>query len=260
MLRAFPLLLTLWACVISAVYKPVLKDFGEGGIGMVLSEGLGANYIVWFSLIAATLILKDITITARLTPLIFPLLLNLYPSATLSWIAASCLSLYLLSLTRRHIAAILLLAACLREPLTALALKIFAGNILGFDAILTNWALSLMGQTALLQSNIVITGSGQPLLILTGCSVFANLSYMTLLWLSLHVFFQHKIDGISWIVLVLTVLLTLASNAFRLALMTTSTKAYIFYHDGLGSQLFEWGLLLGVLVIVLGACRHEKRI
>lgn len=255
MIRTVPLLLSLWVCILSAVYKPILQSFEEGGLAGVVSDGLGANYIVWFALICATILMKDVPLKGAATRVLCVVGLLLYPSATVAWLAASLVAGYMVYLSAGHIAAVLLFATTIREPLTTLCLKIFAGNILGFDAILTNWALWTMGQNAILQSNIVLTQSNQPLLILTGCSVFANLSYVTLLWLSLHVYTQRPIDRISWGILIAAVLLTLASNAFRLALMTGSTHSYVFYHDGMGAQAFEWGLMIGVIFLVLGGLK-----
>ncbi|WP_135078810.1 hypothetical protein [Terasakiella sp. SH-1] len=252
-------LLTLWACLISALYRPVVIDFETGGLAQVLSNGMGANYIVWFSLLTGTILLKRHPIHIPVTVLWLALALMLYPSATLSWIAASFIALHLFLYSHKSMAALLLLAACLREPLTAVLMKIFAGNILGFDALLANIALTLMGQNALLNSNIIMVDAAQPLLILTGCSVFANLSYISLLWLSLHVFFDCKITPTSWILLIGVTGLTLASNAFRLALMTPSQEAYLFYHDGMGSQFFEWGLMVLSLIIIVGGCHYAKR-
>ena len=118
----------------------------------------------------------------------------------------------------------------------------------------------MMGQNAFLSSNIVITPNGNPLLILTGCSVFANLSYISLLWFSLYVFYQCPIRRLSWVILGVATGFTLASNAIRLALMTRSTQDYIFYHDGAGAQVFEWGLMALVLVLVIGGCRYERTV
>lgn len=257
MARSLPFLF-LWVCVISAVYRPILMDYQDGGLNAILANGFGANYIVWFALFAATQALKDQEFKSPLLLILSAGVLVLYPSATLAWLAASAIAFMIAYQTKGNLAALLLLSACLREPLTAVLLKVFAGNILGFDAVLTNAALWIMGQNALLHSNIVITQSGHPLLILTGCSVFANLSYISLLWISLYVFYQRPLTQSSVWILGIVMVITLASNAFRLALMTKSVQAYTFYHDGLGAQLFEWGLMASVLLIIVGGCRYAK--
>ncbi|WP_420548181.1 hypothetical protein [Curvivirga sp.] len=250
--------LVFWACIISAVFRPIIGDFQEAGLNGVLAGGLGANYIVWFSLLIAFMSLRMIRELPPIWVFCIAIFMMLVPSATLSWIGASLVAFWIVCHQPKNLAAILLLAASLREPLTAICLKLFAGNILGFDAIMTNVALLLMGQQPVIESNIVISETGQPLLILTGCSVFANLSFISLLWLTMHVFFKRVITWGSWLLLGVVMFMTLASNAFRLAFMTQSAQSYYYYHDGVGSQIFEWGLMLTVLLVMIGGCKYAK--
>lgn len=256
-----PNLMTLWACVLSAVYKPALQDVKSDGFSALLSHGFGANYIVWFALLVGSRIILSQEIKRNSTRdyivLCAALLLICIPSANLAWLAASFVALSLINKCPSPFASLLIFTACIREPITSVALKIFAGNILGMDAHLTNIALKLMGLKALLQSNILITENGHPLLILTGCSVFTNLSYVSLLWLSIYASKNLRLSTLSFLSLTILILLTLGSNAMRLALMTTSEQAYLYYHDGTGSQIFEWGLMALSLLLIIVSSHYE---
>ena len=295
MIHPFYFLLAAWFCIVNALYRPAFKSFEAGGFSQLASEGFGANYILWIALLIASqsllqhnafsitrlfalkgtsssqsnqfignsfILKQDQTNRYHkfLGPLLFggALCLMLVPMATLSWFAAGILAGYLFFKGYAKSGNLLLMLACLREPITATSLKLFSGQILNTDALLTNFILKFMGNATDLQSNIVLTETGHPLLILTGCSVFTNLSYVSLLWFALHVYFQHKVTKASWIVLGGILILTIISNSLRLALMTQSQQDYIFYHDGLGRDLFDWGLMLLVCCAVMGGCRHAN--
>ncbi|MDX1739608.1 MAG: hypothetical protein R3261_15320, partial [Alphaproteobacteria bacterium] len=219
-LRLFHIL--FFAAVLNAVFRPALQDFKVGGFEELLAGGFGANYIIWFAIWVGLISLR---LTKKPYPKMFiaPILvLCLIPSASLAWIAAAIAAFGLVSVAKDKMPALLLIATCLREPITAFCLKLLSGNILAFDAVLANLALQVMGQEPAVSENILVTQSGQPLLVLTGCSVFTNLSFVSLLWMSLIVLAGSKITKGSFVLLIAIVLVTLATNAFRLALMTES--------------------------------------
>lgn len=157
-----------------------------------------------------------------------------------------------------RLAAILVICASLREPLTALFLKVFSENILSADTLLTSAVLTIMGHGHYFNANIIMLETGQPLLILTGCSVFTNLSYSSLLWFALHVTQDRTVTRLSWLFLLAILSLTIATNAVRLAFMSLSKNDYLFYHDGLGADIFEWGIFLLTITLTLIGCYYAS--
>lgn len=259
--------LSVWGAVINSVFQPIWGEFDTGGIAGVLQNGFGANYITWFAIIIATTKLWSLNEleplkhqSYQIVYLIPILLLQLLPSASIAWLAAAYGSFILFMLlpkqTFSRFAACLLICACLREPTTALMLKVFSENILNTDTLFASFALSVMGYPHNFEANIIMLDTGQPLLILTGCSVFTNLSFLSLLWFSLYVAQGKTVTKKSSLILLLILFLTILTNAFRLALMSLSIENYLFYHDGFGSDFFQWGLLFLTISLSLLGCYY----
>ncbi len=260
-------LLSIWSAIINAISRPALVDFHSGGILELVQNGIGANYIIWFSLLAASrkLWTPSPSDNKEQSPFqilyLYPILIfQLLPSASISWFAASYGGFILLLNERTkpllRLAVVLIICTSLREPLTSLFLKIFNENILNADTLFTSAILTIMGYSHYFNANIIMLDTSQPLLILTGCSVFTNLSFSSLLWLAIHVAQDRLVTRYSLLFLLLILILTTFANSVRLAFMSLSKSNYIFYHDGLGADFFQWGLFLLTLILTLIGCYY----
>jgi len=264
-------LLTVWTCFINAIALPIRQDYYEGGIVTVISNGLGSNYIIWGAILLGTQRLwtsQKIRNNNDFLWLLLPaIILQLIPFASVAWVSASYAALIIIAFfprkTLENLASTLIFCAMLREPTINIFLKVFGQSILSFDAYLASITLNLMGYNNQLHSNIVAVDGGLPLLILTGCSAFTNLSFISLLWILVHVVIGQRklvkpIQSLSALIV-----LCISINSIRLALMTFSIADYQFYHDGDGASYFQ--LLLFSLAFLFSYMRchyatHESTI
>lgn len=229
----------------------------QQGLFTALLNGLDRSPVVWLSLLACIgLVLRAPKEPARLNSmtlnqaLLLSLLaaLLLIPVALLSWLICALAAWCWLQHTPvsqhcRRAAAILLISAALREPLTQLFLNGFAAQILNFDTWLSALFLP-SGESYQVNGNTINQSNGFSLLILTGCSAFTNLSLALLLWLTVMLWrHQHICWQDSWRIL-LVCLLVLLLNGIRLALMATGPDLYHFLHDGAGAQITDVLLFL----------------
>lgn len=257
-------LLSIWIAFLNAIIRPLKQDYVADGWQNIIANGLGCNFVIWFAFIIASQKLWSkppaFANKASLFLLFVMLLFLVLPFASLSWLAASLAALSLILIYQRNsperLAAGLLLCAALREPATNFFLKTLGGTILNADAFLTGIALNIMGYSSRIQDNIITLENGQPLLILTGCSVFTNLSYVSLLWLAIHVMQGQILSVKSWITLSILLFISTCANGFRLAFMTHSKESYLYYHDGIGADLFQWGLLAFCIFFTVMRCRY----
>jgi len=255
--------------VFNAVLPPALLAIEQAGPVPALLSGFNQSGVVWLSLaVAVHLLLKrpsatntphqaqtSAAVSAALPVwLICFSFLLIIPLASLAWIVAAALTIvwqraFDLSVHQKA-ACILICAIALRGPVTLVCLTLFSSEILNFDTQAAALLLQLQGTTFSVTENVITNANGHSLLILTGCSVFTNLSLAMLLWLSLTLLYQNQIQRADIWRLAAVIVVQLSLNAARLSVMATDISWYRFLHDGFGETLFEWSTLLTALLFV----------
>lgn len=254
--------------VFNAVLPPALLAIEQAGPVSALLSGFNQSGVVWLSLaVAVHLLLQKPSATD--TPhqaqtsavrsalpvwLICFSFLLIIPLASLAWIVAAALTIvwqraFDLSVHQKA-ACILICAIALRGPVTLVCLTLFSSEILNFDTQAAALLLQLQGTTFSVTENVITNANGHSLLILTGCSVFTNLSLAMLLWLSLTLLYQNQIQRADTWRLAAVILVQLSLNTARLSMMATDISWYRLLHDGFGGTLFEWSTLLTALLFV----------
>ncbi|WP_416900137.1 MAG: hypothetical protein ACMVY4_10710 [Minwuia sp.] len=161
----------------------------------------------------------------------------LLPSARIAWIAGAAAFGWLAATEWRRNGVVpagmaVLLAVSLREPVTWLLTTLFAESLLRADALLAGWLASLFLPVEAVRANIIVTGNGHSLFVMTGCSSVNNLSMALLFWfavtrgMGVRAGAGHAIFLGSLIV---------ALNVVRLAAMSVSPASYAWLHDGGGA-------------------------
>lgn len=167
-------------------------------------------------------------------------LVLLLPASQTSWLGTGLALAALAALGHgpRPIAAgpAILIAACLRDPLTQAVMTLFAGPLLALDAELAGLAAHLAGLAVTVDGNVVINANGHRLFVMTGCSSFSDVATGLLLWFALVRAFSSADQAVPWPHAAGLAMAIVAINLGRLALMSQSPAWYVLVHDGAGGQ------------------------
>jgi len=250
--------------VLNAVLRPALALIREDGWLVALLGGFGLGFVIpmAFALGLKMLLIKsrDIVGPRDWAALIVVLLVLLIPSSTLAWLVTTALAMFALSRfsdpwVRARLSIIIFAAA--REPMAAVLLKLFATPLLDTDAIMTAQLLKLFISDTSSLGNIVIGPGGHRLLILTGCTSYTNLSIALLGWFTLSRSHRPSMDIHQAIAGLFVAGFVVGLNIVRLVFMAVGPVPYHFFHDGIGSTLFQVTLITVTILISLRGVRRD---
>jgi hypothetical protein len=244
--------LLLLGCANGLVWR-ALEAIKQRGWPDAILNTFDVSAIVWLSCVFGVILLsaartkrceinkRDWAIGSASLALMF------VPIGACSWIAVTCICLYLLvdrpdEDTRRGAA--ILLAVTAPMLWTRLIYHFFAPPVLAFDARLVS---TILGTTR--QGNVVgFADHSGNLIIEIPCSSLANVSLALLCWIAVSQFVKHKPrrSDIFWCAAAcFSVILV---NVLRMAAMGTSVPVYEAIHGALGSavvNLLVSGLIVG---------------
>jgi len=247
----------------NAIAPRALELTEQQGLGTTLTSGAGQSFTGWLCLLVALVLVwrggKEPAALPRTGTLAVFSLLCLVPLATASWLALALGGIVLLChpVTLIRAAGLLIAALAIRGPLTTLALDLFAAPLLAFDAQLASTLISLVEPEVQRVDNLVFRASGVNLVILSGCSSLANLSWSLLFWLTVRVYLGNAIPDRMLQGTLAVCALVIALNAVRLALMTLSQAHYELIHGPVGQAAIDNLTLLLVFLLALRASRRS---
>jgi hypothetical protein len=177
------------------------------------------------------------------------ILLVIIPIGPLSWIAVTCLSIYILFSTdvatsRRG--ALILLATTVPLLWSRLLFQFFTNYILAADAFLVSW---LLGTDR--TGNLVEFGdkSGQ-LVILPPCSSLANVSLAFLCWVTLSQIVSHPKNFADSFWCFCACVAVVAVNVARMTLLGLTDWHYATFHNQWGDAVVN----VIILTVIVGIC------
>jgi hypothetical protein len=231
----------------------------KGWTGAVL--GVDINVIVLLSCFAGlSVMLFDDAQEIRLADLgvaVPFLILVILPIFSLSWVAVTGLSLYLLlfasNCSARRRGALIFLALTVPMLWSRLLFQFFANILLEIDASL---AASLLGTDRI--GNIVRFADDSGYMMVTpACASFANVSFAFLCWVSISQWANHRWSSIDLVWSSLACVSVVAVNVLRIAVTGLSHESYDAIHNQWGEMIV--GLIILCLTVgfsVLGARRE----
>ena len=162
----FPLL--CFSAALNALLPPVIVSLKTTDLTDALITGFGHSHVIWLCLVVAMKLAgkaqhhnKAIHPGTGLLLLLASLLL-LIPSATLSWLICIALALFWRYqkgvTTDAQLAAVILIAIAVRDPVCQSFLHLFAQQILAFDAWISSMILILINNPATVSGNTVHPG------------------------------------------------------------------------------------------------------
>jgi hypothetical protein len=178
------------------------------------------------------------------------LILVILPIFSLSWVAVTGLSLYILMFandgTSRKRGALILLALTVPMLWSGLIFRLFMGPILEVDASLVAW---ILGTDRVGSTFRFADGSGY-VVVLPACSSFANISLAFLCWVSITQWAKHRWSAMDIVWSLLACASVIAVNVTRISLMGLSPWHHHLLHN-------EWGEMVAnfiILGLIVGFC------
>jgi hypothetical protein len=185
------------------------------------------------------------------------LILVILPIFSLSWVAVTGLSLYILLFANdgssRKRGALTLLALTVPMLWSGLIFRFFMNPILEIDASLVAW---ILGTEQVGATFGFADGSGS-VVVLPACSSFANLSLAFLCWVSITQWAKHRWSAIDTVWSLLACISVIAVNVTRISLMGLSPWHHALLHNEWGDMITNFIILAFIVgFTVLGARRE----
>jgi hypothetical protein len=145
----------------------------------------------------------------------------------------------------------LLLAFVFYEWFGRIIFSLASPFVLTVETTLVQAALSIFGEFT--RDNLTIrAANGHSIYVETACSAFHNLSFATLVWISLIKLETLEMKRFHWWILAAMAIATIALNTARIALMAQSRSVLVYWHDGTGATIVSLTMLAVILIIFSG--------
>jgi exosortase/archaeosortase family protein len=236
----------------------IVHSIDEIGWSDALFSTFRISVIVLASCVAGIiLILRDRTTGIRPFEIALGagfIFLVILPIGPLSVIAATGLSLYILSstdVTTSRRGAFILLATTVPLLWSRILFQFFANYILAADASLVSWLLGTHRTGNLVE---FADKSGQ-LVIFPACSSLSNVSLAFLCWVTLSQLVSHRKSGSDFFWCVLACAAVVAVNVIRMTILGLSDWHYANFHN-------QWGNAVAsiiILALIVGICAMGVR-
>jgi hypothetical protein len=250
--------LYILGCANGLLGRILLGFNSDGWIGIL---GGDISVIVWFACFAGVSMMaqedkEEIGFTDPAVAAVF-LILVILPIFSLSWVAVTGLSLYILLFANdgssRKRGALTLLALTVPMLWSGLIFRFFMNPILEIDASLVAW---ILGTERVGATFSFADGSGS-VVVLPACSSFANISLAFLCWVSITQWAKHRWSAMDIVWSFLACISVIAVNVTRMSLMGLSPWHHALLHNEWGNMITNY-IILGFIVgfTMIGARRE----
>lgn len=245
---------------VSGFTSRMIQSVNRLGWADALFNTFEISVIVWISCAAGiSLVLRDRTIGVSSSELVLGagfVLLVIPPIGSLSWLAVTLLSLYIIfstTVASSRRGASILLASTVPMLWGRLLFQLFANLILQVDASFVGWILGTRRT-----GDIVEFADRSGVLVITpACSSLMNVSLAFLCWVTMSQLVCHKKSACDLLWCVMACISVIAVNVTRMSVEGLSQWHYTTFHSSFGNAIGN-AIMLGLIVSfsVLGV-RHE---
>jgi hypothetical protein len=217
----------------------VIDSVAQLGWAGALVSTFDTSLVVWVACyFGIAFVWRDQSKKIRCRDLIvgfFSVVLVSAPVGGLNWVGVTGLALYIVlsiqppSASRRG--AIILLATACSMLWGRLAFAFFAEPILNIDAQLTAW----LAGTDHIDNVVRMSHDSGYVVIMSGCSSFANVSLAVLTWIMVSQVLDRLPSIHDFLWCGLTCVLVIAVNICRLSIMAFNMDSYLTLHSGWGA-------------------------
>jgi hypothetical protein len=179
------------------------------------------------------------------------------------WVAATGVAIYLLICSRGDLSmrasGIVLAALSVQEFWGHVFFQLITMPLLRAETAVVGKMLQLTRGGTIWYDNMISTQSGHGIVLYPYCSSFHNLSLALLCWVTLTRLRYLTWRGNDFVLGGLVAGMMILLNTTRLYLMAFDVDAYHFWHEGIGSIIFEVGASISVLLLTLYGSRPAIR-
>jgi hypothetical protein len=250
--------LYILGCANGLLGRILVSVNSDGWLGIL---GGDISVIVWFACFAGVSMMaqedkEEIGFADPAVAAVF-LILVILPIFSLSWVAVTGLSLYILLFANdgssRKRGALTLLALTVPMLWSGLIFRFFMNPILEIDASLVAWILG----TEQVGATFGFADASGSVVVLPACSSFANLSLAFLCWVSITQWAKHRWSAIDTVWSLLACISVIAVNVTRISLMGLSPWHHALLHNEWGDMITNFIILAFIVgFTVLGARRE----
>ena len=250
--------LYILGCANGLLGRILVSVNSDGWLGIL---GGNISVIVWFACFAGVSMMaqedkEEIGFADPAVAAVF-LILVILPIFSLSWVAVTGLSLYILLFANdgssRKRGALTLLALTVPMLWSGLIFRFFMNPLLEIDASLVAW---ILGTERVGATFGFADGSGS-VVMLPACSSFANISLAFLCWVSVTQWAKHRWSAMDIVWSLLACISVIAVNVIRISLMGLSPWHHALLHNEWGNMITNY-IILGFIVgfTIIGARRE----
>ncbi|PJG60178.1 hypothetical protein CUC53_03365 [Aeromonas cavernicola] len=136
---------------------------------------------------------------------------------------------------------------------------LLSGPVLALDAWGVSKWLQLLGWQTYWEGNRIERIGGHSLIVLKGCSSFAQIYLVVLAWLVSSCWLTPQHTWRQRLPLLLFVcVLYIGANQLRLVLMSVDVRWYRWLHSGSWAQLYQWTIMMIIMIFLFVGGRHER--
>jgi hypothetical protein len=250
--------LYILGCANGLLGRILVSVNSDGWLGIL---GGDISVIVWFACFAGVSMMaqedkEEIGFADSAVAAVF-LILVILPIFSLSWVAVTGLSLYILLFANdgssRKRGALILLALTVPMLWSGLIFRFFMNPILEIDASLVAW---LLGTERVGATFGFADGSGS-VVVLPACSSFANLSLAFLCWVSITQWAEHRWSAMDIVWSFLACISVIAVNVTRISLMGLSPWHHALLHNEWGNMITNYIILAFIVGFTVIGARRE---
>ncbi len=250
--------LYILGCANGLLGRILVSVNSDGWLGIL---GGNISVIVWFACFAGVSMMaqedkEEIGFADPAVAAVF-LILVILPIFSLSWVAVTGLSLYILLFANdgssRKRGALTLLALTVPMLWSGLIFRFFMNPLLEIDASLVAWILG----TERVGATFGFADVSGSVVMLPACSSFANISLAFLCWVSVTQWAKHRWSAMDIVWSLLACISVIAVNVIRISLMGLSPWHHALLHNEWGDMITNF-IILGFIVgfTVIGARRE----
>jgi hypothetical protein len=254
--------LYILGCANGLLGRFLLVTTADGALGLFSVE---ISIFVWYAcFVAISALLSAETDQIRPADLgvaaLFLVLVTL-PIFSLSWVAITGLSLYIVVFARgndeRTRGAVTLLALTVPMLWSRILFQFFAGPILKIDASLAAFLLN----TERVGNMVGFRDGSGFMVVLPACSSFSNMALALLGWISISQWMKHRWSLMDIFWSLLACLSVIVINVTRISLMGISRQYFEVFHGPIGNtatNLLILGAIVGISLLGVRRELHQR--
>ena len=219
------------------------------------------QYMAWYTIFCRLSSSDSVKVAnwRHIVPIIAICLLVFLPAKGMIWVAATGIAVFCLisnrSDLRMRAAGVVLAALSVQEFWGHIVFQLISFPLLQAETAVVGTLLQLTWAGTVWHDNVITMPSGHGILLYPYCSSFHNVSLAILCWVTVTNLINLNWRHSNYVTGAIVVVAMIVFNTGRLYLMALGPYSYHYWHEGAGSDIFQIGASLSVLLLTLCGSR-----